>query len=114
MPLRSILGHAIRPGSMSAQAMPAQAMPDLVPVELYSTGGVLVLLGLVVLYATVGRWIYADARERGSEWAWQWGFGTPLTVFLGIDVFLLVIVIYLLLRASDDATAAANATRPDR
>ncbi|SDY83148.1 hypothetical protein SAMN05216564_11139 [Halopenitus persicus] len=93
--------------------MPAQAMPDLVPVELYSTGGVLVLLGLAILYATVGRWIYADARNRGSEWAWQWGFGTPLTVFLGVDVFLLVIVIYLLLRASDDRAAASNAERAE-
>ena len=88
-------------------------MPDLVPVELSSTGGVLVLLGLAILYATVGRWIYADARDRGSEWAWQWGFGTPLTVVLGLDVFLLVIVIYLLLRLSDDRATASNVEQAD-
>ncbi|SEH56923.1 hypothetical protein SAMN05192561_10817 [Halopenitus malekzadehii] len=88
-------------------------MSDLVPVEFTTSGGVLVLLGLAALYATVGRWIYVDARERGSEWAWQWGFGTPLTVFLGIDVFLLVIVIYLLLRASADRPIASSTDRSD-
>ncbi|RAW45114.1 hypothetical protein DQW50_10755 [Halorubrum sp. 48-1-W] len=59
------------------------------------------LFALVVLWATVGRWLYRDARSRGNEWAWQWGFGTPLTVVAGIDVMLLVVVIYLLLRDSE-------------
>ncbi|SMO54342.1 hypothetical protein [Halorubrum cibi] len=56
---------------------------------------------LLVLWATLGRWIYGDAKARGSEWAWQWGFGTPLTLVAGLDVMLLVVVIYLLLRNSD-------------
>ncbi|WP_177167490.1 hypothetical protein [Halopenitus malekzadehii] len=99
--------------AVPSRSMPAQAMSDLVPVEFTTSGGVLVLLGLAALYATVGRWIYVDARERGSEWAWQWGFGTPLTVFLGIDVFLLVIVIYLLLRASADRPIASSTDRSD-
>ncbi|MFC5134435.1 MULTISPECIES: hypothetical protein [Haloferacaceae] len=59
------------------------------------------LVALLILWATVGRWLYRDAKARGSEWAWQWGFGTPLTVVAGIDVMLLVVVIYLLLRDSE-------------
>ena len=59
------------------------------------------LVALGALWATVGRWLYRDAMSRGSEWAWQWGFGTPLTVMAGVDVMLLVVVIYLLLRDSE-------------
>jgi hypothetical protein len=59
------------------------------------------LAAFLVLWATLGRWIYRDAKARGSEWAWQWGFGTPLTLVAGLDVMLLVVVIYLLLRSSD-------------
>lgn len=59
------------------------------------------LVVLAALWATVGRWLYRDAKSRGSEWAWQWGFGTPLTVVAGVDVMLLVVVIYLLLRDSE-------------
>ena len=59
------------------------------------------LAALLVLWATLGRWIYKDAKDRGSGWAWQWGFGTPLTVIAGLDVMLLVVVIYLLLRNSE-------------
>ncbi|ELZ35715.1 hypothetical protein [Halorubrum tebenquichense] len=61
----------------------------------------LLLAALLVLWATLGRWVYKDAKDRGSEWAWQWGFGTPLAVIAGLDVMLLVVVIYLLLRNSD-------------
>jgi hypothetical protein len=60
-----------------------------------------VLIALVVLWGTLGRWLYRDARSRGSEWAWQWGFGTPLAVVAGFDVMLLVVVIYLQLRDSE-------------
>ncbi len=59
------------------------------------------LVTLLVLWVTLGRWIYIDATARSSNWAWQWGFGTPLTVIAGIDVMLLMVVIYLLLRSSD-------------
>ncbi|GAA0518032.1 hypothetical protein SAMN04488066_1195 [Halorubrum aquaticum] len=59
------------------------------------------LLALLVLWATLGRWLYRDATSHGSEWAWQWGFGTPLAVIAGLDVMLLVVVIYLLLRDSE-------------
>jgi len=56
------------------------------------------LAALLVLWATLGRWLYRDAKDRDSDWAWQWGFGTPLAVIGGIDVMLLVVVIYLLVR----------------
>ncbi|GAA0722452.1 hypothetical protein J2744_000110 [Halorubrum trapanicum] len=56
---------------------------------------------LLVLWATLGRWMYNDATARDNDWAWQWGFGTPLTVIAGLDVMLLVVVIYLLLRNSE-------------
>ena len=56
---------------------------------------------LLVLWATLGRWIYKDATARDNDWAWQWGFGTPLTVIGGLDAMLLVVVIYLLLRNSE-------------
>ena len=59
------------------------------------------LAALLVLWATLGRWLYRDAKNRNSEWAWQWGFGTPLAVIAGLDVMLSVVVIYLLLRKSD-------------
>ncbi|MDZ5812094.1 hypothetical protein U4E84_12155 [Halorubrum sp. AD140] len=62
---------------------------------------VYLLAALLVLWATIGRWLYTDAKARDSDWAWQWGFGTPLTVVAGLDVLLLVVVIYLLLRESE-------------
>ena len=62
------------------------------------------LAALLVLWATLGNWLYKDASERDSDWAWQWGFGTPLTVIAGIDVMLLVVVIYLLVRNSDGSS----------
>jgi len=60
----------------------------------------LIFIALLILWATVGRWMYNDAKSRESYWAWQWGFGTPLAVLAGLDVMLLVNVIYLLLRDS--------------
>ena len=62
------------------------------------------LAALLVLWATLGNWLYKDASERDSDWAWQWGFGTPLAVIAGIDVMLLVVVIYLLVRNSDGSS----------
>lgn len=58
--------------------------------------GAAVVLGL--LYGTLGRWIYHDATERGSEWAWQWATAIPFFVFTGIVPGLLLLIIYLQLR----------------
>lgn len=64
------------------------------PVATYLT----VLAVLAVLYATLGRWLYRDARRRGSEWAWQWATGIPALLLLALVPGLLVLIIYLLLR----------------
>ncbi|WP_418282230.1 hypothetical protein [Halorubrum sp. DTA98] len=84
------------------------ATPSIAQLPTYQFLGVtvardelLLLAALLVLWATLGRWLYKDAKDRGSEWAWQWGFGTPLAVIAGIDVMLLVVVIYLLVRESE-------------
>ncbi|EMA68182.1 hypothetical protein C461_06359 [Halorubrum aidingense JCM 13560] len=83
-------------------------VPSLAQLPTYRLWGVTVardelflLAALLALWATLGRWIYNDAEDRNSGWAWQWGFGTPLTVIAGLEVMLLVVVIYLLLRDSD-------------
>lgn len=70
------------------------------PVELAVTA-VQVLVVFAILFV-LGRWLYRDARSRGSEWAWQWATGIPLLLLAGV-VFgasgivpgLLAIVIYL-------------------
>ncbi|MWV64536.1 hypothetical protein GRS48_06815 [Halorubrum sp. JWXQ-INN 858] len=87
---------------------PPSLVLSLAQIPMYQFSGVTVaryelflLATFLVLWATLGRWLYNDAKARDSEWAWQWGFGTPLTVIAGIDVLLLVVVIYLLLRNSD-------------
>ncbi|XVH31628.1 hypothetical protein ACNS7O_00150 [Haloferacaceae archaeon DSL9] len=49
------------------------------------------------LWATLGRWLYRDANARGGDWAWQRGYGTSLTVLMGVEVVPLVVV-YLLVR----------------
>ena len=77
------------------------SMYEILPNVHVTSGEVWIFVALLALWATIGKWIYKDANSRGSLWAWQWGFGTPLTVMAGIDVMLLVIVIYLLLRESN-------------
>ena len=61
----------------------------------------LIFIALLILWATVGRWMYNDAKSRESTMAWQWAFGTPLAIIAGLDIMLLIIVIYLLLRDSE-------------
>ncbi|MGM0606669.1 MAG: hypothetical protein ACQETB_13490 [Halobacteriota archaeon] len=85
-------------------AMPSTSLVStngILPGTLITSDELWIVSMLLVLWATVGRWMYKDARSRGSPWAWQWGFGTPLTVIAGIDVLLLVVIIYLLLRDSN-------------
>mgnify|MGYP005850049717 CR=1 FL=1 len=81
---------------------PAPSLAQLPTYRFSSTvvarGELFLVAVLLVLWATLGRWLYRDAKDRDSDWAWQWGFGTPLAVIGGIDVMLLVVVIYLLVR----------------
>lgn len=57
-----------------------------------------VLLVVLLVAGVVGRWIYRDARARGSGWAWQWAVGIVLLFLVGLVPGLLGVVIYLLVR----------------
>lgn len=74
---------------------------EILPGVVVAQDELVIFVALLMLWATIGRWIYKDAKSRESAWAWQWGFGTPLTVIAGLDVMLLVVIIYLLLRNSE-------------
>lgn len=74
---------------------------EILPGVVIAQDELLIFIALLILWATIGRWMYHDAKSRESSWAWQWGFGTPLTVIAGLDIMLLVVVIYLLLRKSE-------------
>jgi len=57
-----------------------------------------VLLVLVVAFGLIGRWVYRDARSRGSQWAWQWGVGIGVLFLAGLVPGLLGLLIYLVVR----------------
>jgi uncharacterized membrane protein len=57
------------------------------------------LLILVVIGILVGRWVYRDAKSRGSNWAWQWGVGTAI-LLVPIVPGLIVLIIYLFVRGN--------------
>ncbi|WP_206537594.1 hypothetical protein [Natronolimnohabitans innermongolicus] len=50
---------------------------------------------LLLLYGYLGRWIYRDAKKRGSDWAWQWAIGIPTMIIFGLIPGLLLLIIYL-------------------
>ena len=56
---------------------------------------VVILLVLVVAFGLIGRWVYRDAKSRGSEWAWQWGVGIAVLFLMGLVPGLLGILIYV-------------------
>ncbi|WP_050032555.1 hypothetical protein [Halorubrum halophilum] len=66
----------------------------------------LILLILIVVFGLIGRWVYRDAKSRGSDWAWQWGVGIAFLFFLGLVPGLLGILIYVLVRGERVATAS--------
>lgn len=73
----------------------------LVPLQFGVPGGVellVLLLVLLLVFGLVGRWIYRDAKRRGSDWAWQWGVGIGLLFLAGLVPGLLGVIIYLLVR----------------
>lgn len=67
--------------------------------------GVVLLIGLL-LAAFVGRWVYRDAKQRGSDWAWQWAVGIVILFLFGLVPGLLGVVIYLLVRGEKSETPA--------
>jgi hypothetical protein len=72
---------------------------SLLPLQVPGAPELLILLlVLVVAFGLVGRWVYRDARSRGSEWAWQWGVGIAVLFLAGLVPGLLGILIYLVVR----------------
>ncbi len=58
----------------------------------------MVLLVLFIVFGLIGRWVYQDAKSRGSDWAWQWGVGIALLFLAGLVPGLLGILIYFSIR----------------
>lgn len=78
----------------------------LAPLQFGVPGGpelLVLLLVLLLVFGIVGRWIYRDAKRRGSEWAWQWGVGIALLFLAGLVPGLLAVIIYLLVRPEEPA-----------
>lgn len=72
-----------------------------VPIQLAPPGGVELLVLLVVfalIGVLVGTWIYRDATDRGSAWAWQWAVGILLLFVVGLVPGVVGVVAYLLVR----------------
>lgn len=53
----------------------------------------LLIFGLLVF--VIGRWVYLDAKSRGSDWAWQWATGIVLLSLVGLVPGLLGLMVYL-------------------
>jgi hypothetical protein len=67
---------------------------------------VVILLVLVVAFGLIGRWVYRDAKSRGSEWAWQWGVGIAVLFLMGLVPGLLGILIYVTVRGDRVASVS--------
>ena len=70
----------------------------------------IIFLILAIVFGIVGRWIYRDAKARGSEWAWQWGVGVALLFLMGIVPGLLGVLIYVTVRGDriEESSASPN------
>ena len=72
---------------------------SLQPLQVPGGPELLILLVILVLaFALVGRWVYRDAKSRGSDWAWQWGVGIGLLFLFGLVPGLLGLLIYVTVR----------------
>lgn len=58
----------------------------------------IILIIVAILAGIVGRWVYRDARSRGSEWAWQWAVGIVILFLFGLVPGVLGLIIYILVR----------------
>ena len=78
----------------------------LTPLQFGVPGGPELLILLIIFVipgVLVGRWIYRDARKRGSNWAWQWAVGIVFLFVAGLVPGLLGVIIYLLVRGDEVA-----------
>ena len=66
----------------------------------------IIFLVLVVAFGLIGRWVYRDAKSRGSEWAWQWGVGIAVLFLAGLVPGLLGILIYVTVRGDRVASVS--------
>lgn len=63
---------------------------------------IILFLILVSIFIYMGRWVYIDATERGSRWAWQWAVGIVFLFILGIIPGFFGVVVYLAARESSE------------
>lgn len=64
------------------------------------------LIILFLLGGVIGRWVYRDAKARGSEWAWQWAVGIVILFVVGFVPGIVGILIYLGARGERTDAAA--------
>ncbi len=77
------------------------------PPPLQVPGGpelLIVVAILAIVFGLVGRWVYRDAKARGSDWAWQWGVGVGFLFLLGLVPGLLGVLIYISVRGERTET----------
>lgn len=58
----------------------------------------IIFLILFIVLGLIGRWVYRDAKSRGSDWAWQWGVGIAFLFLAGLVPGLVGMLIYVLVR----------------
>ena len=59
---------------------------------------IIIFLVLFIAFGLIGRWVYRDARSRGSDWAWRWGVGIALLFLMGLVPGLFGILVYVVTR----------------
>lgn len=71
----------------------------------------LFLLFMAVVGIVVGRWVYQDAKSRGSSWAWQWGVGIAV-LLIPVAPGLLALATYILTRGNKIRNGEKQSTQP--
>jgi Na+/H+ antiporter NhaC len=71
----------------------------------------LFFLLMAVVGIAVGRWVYRDAKSRGSNWAWQWGVGIAI-LLIPIAPGFLALAIYILIRGNRVRGDEKQSTQP--
>lgn len=63
----------------------------------------IIMLILLIVGFFLGRWVYRDAKTRGSSWAWQWGVAIGI-LLVPVVPGLVLLILYLLLRGPKVST----------
>lgn len=58
---------------------------------------IILLLGLAIAFL-VARWVYKDAKKRGSNRPFLWGGGIGILLVVSFPLGVVALVIYLILR----------------